>query len=503
MMAPGGYLPGEFQLGSYLVFIIPENGDILGYHLKFIYFLPITLTCAQKGELIMGHHRILIVDDECVSLEMMTHFLEKLGHVPIPATGCAMALEIAGKQPIDMIITDLVMPEMDGFMLIDRIKGLYKDIPVIAVTANGSINNAVQAMRNGACDFLEKPYNIEVLQMAIQRNLNYFDALRENRKMKTVFQEKFRFQSITTGNPFMKEQLELAARVAASARTTVSLTGESGTGKEMFARAIHCESGCLPGSFVAVNCAAIPEALLESELFGHVRGAFTGADRERDGKFSLAKGGTVLLDEIGDMPLLLQAKLLRVIEERSFEKVGSNTPLPADFRVITATHRDLVELVRQGRFRDDLYHRINVVPIRIPPLRERREDIPLLTEHFIDIFRGHLGKSLPGVSKKAMSVLTGYEWPGNVRELRNVLEYAAIIASDELIRPEHLRINYSTIDDGSANTPHCEYHLSFSPEELSLDALTGKILEITLERCNGNKSKAAEILRVSRKIFYN
>jgi transcriptional regulator with PAS, ATPase and Fis domain len=271
----------------------------------------------------------------------------------------------------------------------------------------------------------------------------------------------------------------------------------------MFARAIHCESGCLPGSFVAVNCAAIPEALLESELFGHVRGAFTGADRERDGKFSLAKGGTVLLDEIGDMPLQLQAKLLRVLEERSFEKVGSNTPLPADFRVITATHRDLSELVRQGRFRDDLYHRINVVPIRIPPLRERREDIPLLTVHFIDIFRGHLGKSLPGVSRKAMDLLSGYNWPGNVRELRNVLEYAAIIASDELIRPEHLRINYSTVDGGSANTPHCEYRLSFSPEELSLDALTGKILEITLERCHGNKSKAAEVLKVSRKIFYN
>jgi DNA-binding NtrC family response regulator len=451
----------------------------------------------------MIHKSILVVDDEPVSLEMMVYFLEKIGHVPIPATGCSMALEIVHKQPVDMIITDLVMPEMDGFMLIEHIKSHYEEIPVIAVTANGSINNAVEAMRHGACDYLEKPCTVDLLRMAIQRNLNYFDALRENRKMKTVFQEKFRFQSIATGNPVMREQMELAARVAVSPKTTVSLTGESGTGKEMFARAIHCESGCLPGSFVAVNCAAIPEALLESELFGHVRGAFTGADREREGKFTLARRGTVLLDEIGDMPLQLQAKLLRVLEEKSFEKVGSNTPLPADFRVITATHRDLSELVRLGRFREDLFHRINVVPIKIPPLRERREDIPLLADFFIDVFRRHLGKSLPGVSKKAMDLLSAYDWPGNVRELRNVLEYAAIIASDELIRPEHLRLNCAAPHTETAGNPICEYHLSFSAEELSLDAITGKVLEITLQRCNGNKSKAAEILKVNRKIFYN
>jgi DNA-binding NtrC family response regulator len=451
----------------------------------------------------MSHKSILVVDDEPVSLEMMVYFLEKIGYLTIPATGCGMAMEIVDKQPIDMIITDLVMPEMDGFKLIEHIKSHYEEIPIIAVTANGSINNAVQAMRQGACDYLEKPCTIDVLRMSIQRNLNYFDALRENQKMKTVFQEKFRFQSIATGNPVMRAQMELAARVASFPRTTVSLTGESGTGKEMFARAIHCESGCLPGSFVAVNCAAIPEALLESELFGHVRGAFTGADRERDGKLSLAKGGTVLLDEIGDMPLQLQAKLLRVLQERTFEKVGSNTPLPADFRVITATHRDLSELIRLGRFREDLYHRINVVPIRIPPLRERREDIPLLTDFFIDVFRRHLGKSLPGVSKKAMDVLSAYDWPGNVRELRNILEYAAIIASDELIRPEHLRLNCAAHHSETAGDPICEYHLSFSTEELSLDAITGKVLEMTLQRCNGNKSKAAEILKVSRKIFYN
>jgi DNA-binding NtrC family response regulator len=451
----------------------------------------------------MSHKSILVVDDEPVSLEMMVLFLEKIGYLPIPATGCGMAMEIVRRQAVDMIITDLVMPEMDGFKLIEDIKSHYDDIPIIAVTANGSINNAVQAMRHGACDFLEKPCTIEVLRMAIQRNLNYFDALRENQRMKTVFQEKFRFQSIATGNPVMREQMELAARVAASPRTTVSLTGESGTGKEMFARAIHCESGGLPGSFVAVNCAAIPEALLESELFGHVRGAFTGADRERDGKFSLAKGGTVLLDEIGDMPLQLQAKLLRVLEERTFEKVGSNTPVQADFRVITATHRDLSELARLGRFREDLYHRINVVPIKIPPLRERREDIPLLTDFFLDVFRRHLGKSIPGVSKKAMDLLSSYDWLGNVRELRNVLEYGAIVAADELIRPEHLRLSCASPQSEAAGNPLCEYHLSLAPEELSLEAITGKVLEMTLERCNGNKSRAAEVLKVSRKIFYN
>jgi transcriptional regulator with PAS, ATPase and Fis domain len=305
----------------------------------------------------------------------------------------------------------------------------------------------------------------------------------------------------------MRQVLELASRMAESPKTTISLTGESGVGKEVLARAIHSASGGMADNFVAVNCAAIPESLLESELFGHVRGSFTGAEREREGKFSLAKGGTVLLDEIGDMPLALQAKLLRVLEERSFEKIGSNAPLQTDFRVIVATHHNLAGQVQAGTFREDLFYRINVVPITIPPLRERKEDIPLLADYFLKLFRKHQGKKLPGVSLKSLELLNAYSWPGNIRELRNVLEYATILVSDELIRPEHLHFRaqqqqLSAIQEGAA----IDYHVSLPVAGVSLEALlddfTGKVLEITLKSCNGNKSKAANILKVNRKIFY-
>jgi len=299
----------------------------------------------------------------------------------------------------------------------------------------------------------------------------------------------------------------MSARVASSPKTTISLTGESGVGKEVLARAIHFSAGGLPVNFVAVNCAAIPESLLESELFGHVRGAFTGAERDREGKFSLARGGTVLLDEIGDMPLALQAKLLRVLEERIYEKVGANTHLPVDFRVIVATHRNLVQLVLQGKFREDLLHRINVFPINIPPLRERREDIPLLIEFFLNQFRQHHGKALPGVSKMAIDLLTAHSWPGNIRELRNVLEYASIMVSDELIRPSHLRLpNAALPSPGLPDANTVDYNISLSLDDLSLEDIvetfTRKVLNLTLQRCGGNKSQAASLLKVNRKKFY-
>jgi transcriptional regulator with GAF, ATPase, and Fis domain len=269
------------------------------------------------------------------------------------------------------------------------------------------------------------------------------------------------------------------------------------------ARAIHFAGKGLPAGFIAVNCAAIPEHLLESELFGHVRGAFTGADRERDGKFSLARGGTILLDEIGDMPLALQAKLLRVLQERVFEKVGGNTPITTDCRIIVATNRNLAELVAAGRFREDLYHRINVFPLSIPPLRDRKDDIPLLCEHILDQLRQHLGKLLPGISRHAMESIQEYHWPGNVRELRNCLERAAILTEREQIRTSHLGLGASSANampETSLDT--ISYTLTFPSEELSLDVLIDKILAITLQRCNGNKSKAAGLLKIGRKAFY-
>jgi len=450
--------------------------------------------------------RLLIVDDEEICLFTLESNLLSQGYEVICATNGREALSLLEKQSMDLVITDLAMPGMDGIELMRAVKEQYPTLPFIVLTAQGSIESAVNAIKQGALDYLEKPFVPQTLEVVLQRALKFGRLSGENAQLREHFQKQYSFHNIVTQSPAMMQVLELAARVAASPKTTISLTGESGSGKEVLARAIHFASGCLPGSFVAVNCAAIPESLLESELFGHVRGAFTGAERDREGKFSLARGGTVLLDEIGDMPLLLQTKLLRVLEERTYEKVGANTPLPVDFRVIVATHRNLEELVSQGSFREDLFHRINVVPIAIPPLRERSEDIPFLVNFFLDQFRQHQGKSLPGVSKKAMNLLTAYPWPGNVRELHNVLEYAAIMVSNELIRPEHLRLPQARPLPGTPATNAVDFQISMPLDELSLDSLvetfTSKVLESTLQRCGGNKSTAANLLKVNRKIFY-
>ena len=292
--------------------------------------------------------------------------------------------------------------------------------------------------------------------------------------------------------------MKAAEMVAASPRTTVAIYGESGVGKEVLARDIHFASGGLPANFVGINCAAVPETLLESELFGHVRGAFTGADRDRDGKFALADGGTMLLDEIGDMPLPLQAKLLRVLEERVYFKIGSDQQLQVGFRVIAATHQNLEALVRQGKFREDLFHRLNIFPIVIPPLRERKEDIPLFVEQFLPIFRYHQGKALPGISRKAMDVIMAYDWPGNIRELRNCLERASILVNGELVRPEHLVIYKN---DNTAPNGGMDFHLKFNDDEFSLETVVDKVLDETLKSCGGNKSLAAQRLKINRKMF--
>jgi transcriptional regulator with GAF, ATPase, and Fis domain len=302
----------------------------------------------------------------------------------------------------------------------------------------------------------------------------------------------------------MRNVLEQADRVATAHRTTVAIYGESGSGKEVLARAIHFAGNGLAADFVAVNCAAIPDHLLESELFGHVRGAFTSADRDREGKFSLAREGTILLDEVGDMPLPLQAKLLRVLQERVFEKLGSNTLVPVRCRVIIATGRNLAAMVESGEFREDLYHRINVFPLRIPPLRDRKADLEILCKHFLEELRQHFGKPLPGITNKAMDVMAGYHWPGNIRELHNCLERAAILTDAEPIGPEHLGMGISpfAVANFPATVDSVSYGLTLPTENLSLEALNAKILAITLERCKGNKSKAAQMLKINRKAFY-
>lgn len=472
-------------------------------------------------------YKLLIVDDEELNLKMLSRLLSGPRYTLYTAANGKDAVGLAEKIKPDLVLLDMKMPGLDGVetcSILKKSEGTSQ-IPVIMLTGCPDKEAKLRCLRAGANDFLAKPIDDVELQLRVNNLLEfkrYADTRRSNallqkskeileektRELEAALKDRFNFQDIITTSPVMKSALELAVRVSASPQTTVVIYGESGCGKEVLSRAIHFAGGT-PGAFVAVNCAAIPEALLESELFGHVRGAFTGADRDREGKFSQARGGTLLLDEIGDMPLGLQAKLLRVLEGRTFEKVGANETLPVNCRVIIATNRDLPKMIAAGRFREDLFHRINIYPITIPPLRERRADIPLLVDHFLDTFRQHQGKQLPGVSQKAIDELLAYDWPGNVRELRNCLERATIV-SDGLIEPEHLITCTSTLTssneaENAAALPASgaiTYRFTFHPEQVSLEAITRQVLAITLDWCQGNKSQAASLLGVSRNKFY-
>jgi DNA-binding NtrC family response regulator len=448
----------------------------------------------------MEQTTVLIVDDTESSLFMLKMQLEEWGFSVLAAGSGKAALELLKTETADLVLSDQMMPEMDGLELLHAVKKLNADIPFIMLTAHGTIHKAVSSIRKGADDYLEKPYDPEVLRAAIERALHYSRLSREHRELSDYFSTLRGFQTIVTRSPRMCAVLDMAKKVAQTPYTSVAISGESGTGKEVLARAIHTTSGLMENRFVAVNCAAIPANLLESELFGHAKGAFTGADRDREGKFDLARQGTILLDEIGDMPLELQAKLLRVLEERTYQRVGANTPIKADFRVITTTHRDLKKMVGTGRFREDLYHRISMFPLTLPPLRERPEDIPLLVENFLEQLRGQLGKPLPGISKAAMKLMNNYSWTGNIRELKNCVERAAILTDGELIRPNHL--NIATTAPPSDDVGSIRLDISMPAGEFSLAAAVNRIMEITLKKCNDNKSRAAELLKVDRKLFY-
>lgn len=450
---------------------------------------------------------ILIVDDEEVFLISLKNRVEQLGYDVVSAVTGNEAVAILEDRHVDIVIADLAMPDMNGIQLMHKAKEIHPLIPFVMITANGSVEGAVHAIRQGAFDYMEKPFSSKAFDVLLKRCLEFGRISGENRLLRGHFSDRFSFQNIVTQSPVMRKVLELATRISESPRTTVSLTGESGVGKEVLARAIHFASGGMPNNFIGLNCAAIPESLLESELFGHARGAFTGAEQDREGKFSIATGGTILLDEIGDMSLPLQAKLLRIIEERVYSKIGSNKELPADFRIIAATNRDLAKQVELGTFREDLYYRVNVVPIAIPALRDRKEDIPLLIDFFLETFRKHQGKRLPGVSKNALDMLLEYNWPGNIRELRNAIEYSAIVVQNELIRPEHIRLptikKAEIIPKGTIGT---EFSVNIPVEgrklSLIVDELTEQVLDFMLQKCHGNKSKASKMLGVNRKIFY-
>lgn len=446
---------------------------------------------------------VLIVDDEESDRLFLEYHLNNWGFRPLLASNGLEALRVIQENQIKLIISDHVMPEMDGLALLKIVKERYGGIPFIMATAYGSVEKAVISIKEGANDYLQKPINPDELKATINRSINYHKISEENLKLKEHLRSLYSFQNMTTMVPAMEKALRLAEKVAKIPDTTVAIYGESGTGKEVLARAIHFAGEGMENRFVAVNCAGIPSGLLESELFGHVKGAFTGADKDRRGKFELAQGGTILLDEIGDMPWELQTKLLRVLEERSYERVGSNKTILMDCRVIAATHRNLEKLVKERKFREDLYHRANTFPITLPSLREREKDIPILANHFLGKFREHIGKKLPGISESAMNILMKYPWPGNIRELKNCIERAMILANDELISPEHLIIRNSFLEKEIFDDfVKINFDITLDRDDLSMDKIINRVLQIALERCHHNKSRAAEFLKVDRKIFY-
>ncbi|MDA3898426.1 MAG: sigma-54 dependent transcriptional regulator [Desulfobacteraceae bacterium] len=443
---------------------------------------------------------ILIVDDDPSILLWLTKRIKTWGYTALSALSGSDALQIVDSDSVDLIISDQTMPDMDGLALLKNVKEKNQDLPFIILTGHGSLDTAVIAMRRGAADYLSKPCMSDELQISIERALKFSQLNLENRELKKYLSDPYGFEKIVTQSPSMRHALELAAKVAGIPNTAVTICGESGTGKELLARAIHYHSGCIDSRFVGINCAGIPANLLESELFGHVKGAFTGADHDRHGKFDLARQGTLLLDEIGDMPMDIQPKLLRVLEERCYEKIGSDKLIDVDMRIIATTHRDLEKQIAEGKFRRDLFHRISRFPIFLPPLRERKEDIPLLADLFLEKFRQELGKPLPGISKAAMDVLMAQQWPGYIRVLKNRIVRAAIVTDGELIRPDHLNLDPKSSSRPDENMVHLDIRLP--SDSFSLDAATEQINDIILKRCDGNKSKAARVLKVNRNRFY-
>ncbi len=402
--------------------------------------------------------RILIVDDEDIVIRSCVRILGECGYQTDSATGGWEALKMVEDNGYDLMILDIKMPKLDGIEVLRRMKETHPDVDVIMVTGLSEIETAVKAIKLGAFDYLPKPFDPEELQHVVERALERRSLLQENLHLKQQVSSKYRFENIIGASPAMQQVYRLIAQCAPTS-STVLITGESGTGKELIARAIHFNSQRRDRPFVAVDCNALTETLLESELFGHVKGSFTGAIANKKGVFEVANGGTLFLDEIGNISMSTQAKLLRVIQEREFRAVGDTRVQTTNIRLIVATNKDLKTMVADGTFRDDLYYRVNIFPIAMPPLRERRDDIPPLAFHFLKVFRQELGKELVEFSEDAMSALVNYPWPGNVRELENTVHRAAILASDKIIRRAHL----GPIAEGSA---HHELEVPRTSDEL-------------------------------------
>jgi two-component system response regulator AtoC len=436
--------------------------------------------------------RVLIVDDDRPTRRVVQILVERMGLESSAFEDAASALSALETESPALILTDLKMPGIDGIEFMRRLRELDANVPVIVMTAYGTIESAVEAMKLGALDFVAKPFDVDALELLIERSLEMSRTRSEHRYLREQADRAPRFEDIVGGSAPMREVFDLIRKVAPT-RSAVLITGETGTGKELVARAIHAQSARAGQLFVPVNCAAIPGELLESELFGHVRGAFTGAHADREGKFRSADGGTLFLDEIGDMDPRLQAKLLRAVQEGVIEPVGSNRRVPVDVRVVSSTHRDLESAIRVGEFREDLFYRLNVLRIHLPPLRERRRDVAALARTFLAEFGRELGKPRIGLSDAAVAVLESYSWPGNVRELRNLMERAAVLVPGDVVE-EALARSLLPSDDRS-------WDESFDLAS-AVGAAERKAILRALAETDDDKAAAARLLGIGERTLW-
>ena len=431
----------------------------------------------------MGKATILVIEDEEKQRRVVGLHLAAADYEVKGAGTAEEGWKLAGD--VDLILTDLKLPGMDGLALLEKLKAQNSDTPVIVMSAFSTVENAVEAMKRGAVDFLPKPFSLDHLSVVVEKALEVSKLRDENRELREALGERYKFENIIGVSPAMQDIFATIMRVAPT-RATVLLAGESGVGKDMIARAIHQHSPRKDRPFVKINCTAIPENLMESELFGYEKGAFTGANISKPGKFEQANTGTVMLDEIGDVPASVQVKLLRILQEREFERLGSNKTQQTDVRVIAATNVDLRAALEQGTFREDLYYRLNVVPMNISPLRERKEDIPYLVDHFVKKFGGE-------ISEGALERLVSYHWPGNVRELENVIERSILLAKGPRVEADDIKI-----ESGIGRARPAFSTDAFLPEGMTLDQYEQTIIREALKRANGNKSQAARLLGLTR-----
>ncbi len=450
--------------------------------------------------------KVAVIDDDPVVNDLLSDFLSSEGHEVVKAKDGKEAIEVLKREPLDVVFLDLKLPGMDGLQVLERSKDtINAGTPVVIITAHGSVETAVKAMKLGALDYITKPFRLEETSIVVEKALEFKRLKEENISLRRQLKDRYASYGLIGSSAKMQEVFSLIEKIA-DTDSTVLISGESGTGKELVARIIHYNSSRSEKNFVPINCGAIPKDLLESELFGHEKGAFTGAISTRIGRFELANGGTLFLDEVGELAPELQVKLLRVLQEREFERVGGMKTIKVDVRIVAATNKDLEAMVGEGKFREDLYYRLNVIPIHLPPLRERKDDIPLLIEHFIEKHALKKDRPRPEIPQEILDAFMEYDWPGNVRELENIIERLSILASGRTVELTDLPERFRQLSRGAVSAPALnpaiEDEIELGPRGINLnhiiDDIERKLILQALDMTGGNKTRAAKLLGLNR-----